>query len=118
MTSIKPKVQRKIISSLGKRAAMMRAPLSKDLRSQYGFKTASLRKGDTVLVARGDYTGHEGKVSSLVLSRMRMTIEGVSMKKMDGTNKPVYISPSKVTITKLDLSDKRRKRLFESRSKK
>ena len=118
MTSIKPKVQRKMLSSLDKRAGMMRAPLSKDLRSQYGFKTASLRKGDTALIARGDYTGHEGKVSSLILSRMRITVEGVNIKKMDGTNKFVYISPSKVTITKLDLSDKRRKQLFESRSKK
>ena len=118
MTSIKPKVQRKMLSSLDKRAGMMRAPLSKDLSSQYGFKTASLRKGDTVLVVRGDYRGHEGKVGSLILPRTRITIEGVNIKKMDGTNKSVYISPSKVTITKLDLSDKRRKKLFESKSKK
>ena len=118
MTSIKPKVQRKMNASFERRASMMRAPLSKDLSTQYGFKTASLRKGDTVLVSRGDYKGHEGKVISLIMPRNKITVEGVNIKKMDGTNKLVKISPSKVTITKLDLSDKRRKQLFELKSKK
>jgi hypothetical protein len=42
------------------------------------------------------------------------------MSKMDGTKKNVMISPSQVTITKLDLSDKLRKKSFDgkkSRSK-
>jgi large subunit ribosomal protein L24 len=118
LTSTKPKVQRKMNASLDRRVRMMRAPLSKDLSTQYGFKTAPLRKGDTVLVSRGDYKGHEGKVGSLIIPKMRITVEGVNIKKMDGTNKLVQISPSKVTITKLDLSDNRRKQLFESKSKK
>jgi large subunit ribosomal protein L24 len=103
---------------LNRRVRLMHAPLSKDLNTQYGFKTAALRKGDTVLVSRGDYKGHEGKVSSLIISKNKITVEGVNIKKMDGTNKLVQISPSKVTITKLDLSDKRRKNLFDLKSKK
>jgi large subunit ribosomal protein L24 len=96
----------------------MHAPLSKGLSAQYGFKTAALRKGDTVIVSRGDYKGHEGKVGSLIMSKNKITVDGVNIKKMDGTNKLVQISPSKVTITKLDLSDKRRKNLFDLKSKK
>lgn len=116
MTSIKPKIQREL-PSLHKRAKSMRAPLSEELRERYGTRTASLRKGDTVIITRGDYKGHEGKVSSLDLSKMRITIEGVTIKKMDGTTRPATIKPSKVMITKLDLSDKRRKEFFESRIK-
>lgn len=95
----------------------MRAPLSEELRERYGTRAAVLRKGDTVLIARGDYKGHEGKVSSVDLSKMRITVEGVTIKKTDGTTRPVPIKPSKVIITKLDLSDKKRKAIFESRIK-
>lgn len=114
MTSIKPKVQRKPLP-LHRRRKTIRAPLSKELRERYGTRTASLRKGDTVLIVRGDYKGHEGKVTSIDLSKMRITIEGVSIKKTDGTTRPAPIKPSKVIITKLDLSDKKRKAIFESR---
>lgn len=114
MTSIKPKFQRKALSEFSVKRKQIRAPLSKDLRSKYGKRTVSLRKGDTVLVTRGDYKGHEGKVSSVITSEMRITIEGVTAKKVDGTTIPVKISPSKVMVTKLDLSDKLRKSSFKS----
>ncbi|MGQ9759052.1 MAG: 50S ribosomal protein L24 [Candidatus Methanomethylicaceae archaeon] len=114
LVSIKPKAQRKALS---KRLKTIRAPLSEELREKYGTRTASLRKGDTVLIARGDYKGHEGKVSSVNLSKGRITVEGVTIKKMDGTTRPVPIKPSKVMIVKLDLSDKRRKAVFEARTK-
>ncbi|MDD1776408.1 MAG: 50S ribosomal protein L24 [Candidatus Methanomethylicus sp.] len=117
MTSTKPKVQRKALSQFEERVAALRSPLSKDLRAQYKVRTAHVRKGDTVIVTRGDYKGHEGKVSGINTSEMRITMEGVNMAKMDGTNKPVMIPPSKVKISKLDFSDKERKKVFESGAK-
>ncbi len=117
MTSIKPKVQRKAFSTFNKRVSTIRSPLAKDLRGQYKTRSVTVRKGDTVIVLRGDYKGHEGKVSGILTSDMKITIEGVNMAKMDGTNKPVSISPSKVKISKLDLSDKERKRAFEKGAK-
>jgi ribosomal protein uL24 len=117
LTSTKPRVQRLIGSSKEKAASLMRSPLSKDLRSEYGFGTISVRKGDTVTVTRGDYKDHEGKISSVVPSRLKITIEGISTKKQDGTTKPVFISTSKVKVTKLELSDKRRKNFLEERSR-
>lgn len=115
MKTTKPKLQRISQSSFAKKAKSMAAHLSKDLRVQYGTRSVGLRKGDTVRVTRGDYKGHEGKVSAIMISEGRVTIEGVTMKKMDGTTKPVMISPSKVMITKLDLSDKDRKRRLEGK---
>lgn len=94
---------------------LMRAPLSKELREKYGFRTATIRKGDTVLVMRGDYKGHEGKVISVNYSKGRITIEGINVKKADGSLRPVPIHPSKVMITKLDLTDKWRRDKFESK---
>ncbi len=114
MSSIKPKKQRKMLEEPNYRKRQIRAPLSKDLRSKYGKRTVSLRKGDTVQITRGDYKGHEGKVSSVDASAMRITVEGVNAKKMDGTTIPVMIPPSKVMVTKLDLSDKIRKASFKS----
>lgn len=113
MSSVKPKKQRKMLDEATYRKRQIRAPLSKDLRSKYGKRTVSLRKGDTVQVTRGDYKGHEGKVASVDISEMRITVEGVNAKKMDGTTIPVKISPSKVMVTKLDLSDKIRKDSFK-----
>src|SRR5512136_1134669 len=120
MTSIKPKVQRKSASTTDKKQRRMRAGLSKDLRSEYRVRGSSLRKGDTIRIDNGDYKGHEGKISSIDLTSLKITVEGVQMSKMDGTKKNVFVSPSQVTITKLDLSDKLRKKSFDekkSRSK-
>jgi large subunit ribosomal protein L24 len=118
MTSIKPNIQRKSASTAAMKKRRMMAGLSKDLRSEYGIRGSSLRKGDTVRIAKGDYKGHEGKVSSIDLPSMRITVEGVQISKMDGTKKNVAIYPSQVTITKLDLSDKLRKKSFEGKKSK
>ncbi len=115
MTSIKPKVQRKSASTINAQHQRMKAGLTKDLRSQYGVRSAAIRKGDTVRIAEGDYKGHEGKVSHVSLSILKITVEGVQMSKMDGTKKNVLISPSQVMITKLDLSDKLRKKSLEGK---
>jgi len=117
LTTNKPKAQRKSYSRLSTRMRAMRAPLSADLRSQYSLRTVQIRKGDSVSVVRGDYKGHEGKVTGVFSSEMRITVDGVNMPKMDGTNKPVLLPPSKVMVTKLDLSDKVRKESIEGSKK-
>jgi large subunit ribosomal protein L24 len=118
VTTTKPNIQRKAAASAETKKGLMRAGLSKDLRSEYGVRGSSIRKGDTVRIAKGDYKGHEGKVSSIDLSGMKITVEGVQISKMDGTKKSVQIPPSQVTLTKLDLSDKFRKKNFEAKKSK
>lgn len=94
---------------------LFNAPLSEELREKYGVKRLPVRKGDVVRVTRGDWRGHEGKVVEVDTKRVRIHVEGVQTKKADGS--PVFypIHPSKVLITKLDLSDPWRRKLIERR---
>ncbi len=118
MTSSKhPKKQRKFLynAPLHLRKKLLTAPLSEDLREKYGIKRLPVRAGDVVRIVRGDWKGHEGKVIEVDLSDYRIRVEGVTMKKADGT--PVFypIHPSKVEIVGLDLSDEWRKKIIERR---
>lgn len=77
-------------------------------------RAVPVRKGDTVLVIRGADKGHEGKVATTDTKSMTITIEGLTMKKADGTQVGRKIHPSNVIITKLDLSDPMRREKFEA----
>lgn len=94
---------------------MMASPLSRELRERNEFypRRLTVRKGDVVLVRRGGFEGHEGKVLDVDLKSLKITIDGVVYQKADNTAIPKPIDPSNVEIIKLDLSDKRRKKKFE-----
>ena len=93
----------------------MTAKLVRELREKLGIKRLPVRKGDVVRVVRGEWTGHEGKVVAVDYKKIALHIDGVTIKKADGT--PVYypIHPSNVMIVKLDLSDKFRRKIIERR---
>lgn len=79
---------------------------------KYARKNVPVRTGDTVQIMRGDYAGLEGKIRDINMKKYRITIEGVTKEKADGTKVFVPIHPSKVLIKKLNLDDKwRSKRL-------
>lgn len=90
------------------RQRFMGASLSKELTKEYGFSSLRVRKGDLVRILRGDAKGLEGKITKVDLSKGRIQIEGITQKKVDGSTVFIPIHPSKVEITKLDLSDKLR----------
>ncbi|KAG0661201.1 60S ribosomal protein L26A [Maudiozyma exigua] len=94
------------------RRVLMSAPLSKELRAQYGIKALPIRRDDEVLVARGAKKGQEGKVSSVYRSKFAIRVDKISKEKSNGASVPINIHPSKVVITKLHL-DKDRKALIE-----
>jgi large subunit ribosomal protein L24 len=85
--------------------------LSDDLRKEYKLRSLQVIKGDTVKVMRGDeeILGVEGKVASVITKTGRVTVEGVTIAKADGTQIARPVHASKVMITKLDLSDPKRK---------
>jgi len=95
---------------------MLAAHLSKELRQQYGFRSLPVRKGDTVMVIRGDHKGRTGKVTRVDTSKLRVYVEGITGEKMDGTKYLIPIHPSNLIITKLDLSDKARKKIIERKT--
>ncbi len=118
--SAKPSKQRKAFfnAPLHRRQKFMTAPLSPELREKYGIRRLPVRSGDTVRVMRGKWAGHEGKVVKVDLKNIRIHVEGVQIKKADGT--PVYypLHPSKVMIISLNLSDPRRREIIERKKAK
>ncbi len=91
------------------RHKLMSAPLSHELSASKGPKTLPVRRGDTILIKRGDNKGFEGKVSRVDLKSYRIYVEGLTREKVDGTNIFLPLHPSKVEIRNLNLDDKWRK---------
>ena len=96
---------------LNERYKRFAAPLSSKLKESHSTSTIPVRKGDTVMIMRGDRKGSEGKITQIDRKHYRIFIEGATREKVDGTNIPVPIHPSKVMITRLNLDDKRRKKI-------
>ena len=115
----KPSKQRKRLytAPLHIRYKLLAAPLAPELREKYGFRSLPVRVGDKVQVLRGDFKGFEGKVLSVNRKKFRITIEGITREKVDGTTINVPIHPSKVMITELNLDDKWRRKIIERKSK-
>lgn len=106
-TSKQPRKQRKARynAPLHKRQKFLRSLLSKELRKKYEKRNARVVKGDTVKVMRGAFSDIEGKVQSVSLKNGKITIDGVSVAKSDGSEVARPIHPSNVMITKLNLKD-------------
>src|SRR3989304_453923 len=94
------------------RHKLMSAPLSHELTASKGAKTLPVRRGDTILIKRGDNKGFEGKVSRVDLKAFRIYVEGLTREKVDGTNIFLPVHPSKVEIRNLNLDDKWRKNIL------
>ncbi len=115
MKTIKPTKQRKRLyqASVSERYRRFSAPLSSKLKESHGTNSVPIRKGDTVMIMRGDRRNTEGKVTQIDTQKYRIFVEGANREKVDGTSIPVPIHPSKVMITRLNLDDKWRKKILE-----
>jgi large subunit ribosomal protein L24 len=115
MKTTKPGKQRKKLhqASLSERYRRFSAPLSPKLKESHNTRSIPLRSGDTVKIMRGDRRGSEGKVQRVDRKNYRIFVEGVDREKVDGTKILIPIHPSKVMITRLNLNDKRRKKIME-----
>ncbi|QLG70911.1 hypothetical protein HG535_0A08570 [Zygotorulaspora mrakii] len=94
------------------RRSLLSAPLSKELKAQYGIRSLPIRREDEVLVTRGSKKGQEGKISSVYRLKFAVQIDKVNMEKSNGASVALNMHPSKVVITKLHL-DKDRKALIQ-----
>lgn len=108
-----PKKQRKgrANAPLHTRHRMVACHLDRALMQEYGTRSIPVKKGDTVKVMRGGegVKGTEAKVANVDLKSLKLTLEGITIAKADGTQKAKPIEPSNCIITKLDLSDPKRK---------
>lgn len=90
---------------LHERHKQVRAPLSKELRGEYGQRSVRVNVGDTVEVLRGDFAGEEGEVVIVDLRKAIINVEDVTLEKADGEEVPRPLDASNVRVTDLDLSD-------------
>ena len=117
--SKKPRKQRKFIYNADQhlRRKMLSAHLSKELRDKYHRRSFPVRKGDEVQIMRGKFKGKKGKVVKVDYKKYRIYIEGITIKKADGTERLFPIHPSNTMIVSLDLSDKKRVEALEKKLK-
>jgi large subunit ribosomal protein L24 len=92
------------------------AHLAGDLMERYDRRSFPLRKGDIVMIQRGSLKGHTGRVSAIDSTAMRINVDGANITKADGTQVPMKIHPSNVLVTKLDLTDLKRKAAIERKT--
>ena len=87
--------------------------LSKELIQKYNKRSMVVIKGDKVKVGRGQFKGHIGKVDSVNTRKSKVLISGIEIQKKDGSKALPYIAASNITITELNLEDKRRSKILE-----
>jgi large subunit ribosomal protein L24 len=92
--------------------------LAKDLKEKHSCKSMRVIEGDSVKVLRGEFKGIEGKVTKVSTEKRGIAIEGIKREKLKGGNVDIYIHPSNVVITSLNLEDKWRVNRLEGQKTK
>lgn len=112
--SKQPRKQRKYRARapLHVRQRMVSSHLDKKLRAQFKKRAAQVRKGDEVLVMRGEHAGKKGVVSEVDLKKLKIFVDSIKVKKVSGQETQAPLDPSNVMITKLVIEDKMRKKSF------
>ncbi len=110
MMSKKPSVSRKAMYNMPKHTAskQVASHLSEKLAKEFGARSLTLRKGDTVKIMRGAFASKEGKVSSVDRKTRKIFVEKVVLKKSNGEERQVPIDASNVMITDVDRTDRKR----------
>ncbi|KAJ1914381.1 60S ribosomal protein L26A [Mycoemilia scoparia] len=96
-------------ASGGERHRLMSSTLNKDLREKLGVRALPIRKGDEVIVQRGQFKGREGEVEAVYRKKWVIHIKGLAREKVNGSSVPVGVHPSNVAITKVYENEDRKK---------
>ena len=116
--SVQPRKQRKYLANapVHVRHKFLGARLSSVVSKQMGRRSLPVRKGDEVMIMRGSSKGMKGTVERVDLKKIKIFIEGIMAKKVDGSEVMKPIRPSNVMITKPNTSDKRRQKVLDRTS--
>ena len=108
--SVKPSKQRKYRynAPLHIMQKFLGVHLSKELRTKYGTRSIAVKKGDKVVVLRGQYRKKEGKIERVSLKNTKVHITGIEKIKRDGSKSLYPFNQSNLMIKELDTSDKKR----------
>jgi large subunit ribosomal protein L24 len=109
-SSTQPRKQRKYAANapLHLKKKLLTANLSKELRKKHNRRNIVAKKGDTVKIMKGKFKNKHGKIISIDVKTSKIKIEGIMVKKQDGSKVGVKIHPSNLQIIELNLEDKRR----------
>jgi len=98
---------------LHKKRKWISSHLAENLLLKYDRRSLPVVKGDTVKVMRGNYRGHEDKISKVNVRDQTVEIEGVTITTAKGTKIAKPIHASTLLITKLNITDKWRRQKLE-----
>ena len=109
-SSKQPRKQRKYTANapLHIKRKLLSVNLSKELRKEHKIRNIPVRKGDTVRITRGKFKKKQGKVTEVRVKTLDVIVEGIQIKKQDGSKVNVKLKPSNLQITELNLEDKKR----------
>jgi len=104
--SKQPRKQRKYRynSPLHLRKKFLNINLSKELRKLKKKRNIQVKKGDVVKIMRGKFKGKTGKIIEVDIKKSKVIIEGIQIKKKDGSKVNVRMQPSNLQI--IELSDR------------
>ena len=109
-SSKQPRKQRKYSANapLHIRKKFLSVNLSKGLRKKHGRRNIPVKKGDVIKIMRGKCKKKQGKVTEVNTKTSKISIEGIQVKKQDGSKVNVRLRPSNLQIIELNLEDKKR----------
>lgn len=115
MLSILPRKQRKALyeAPLHTRQKLVSAHLSKKLKEEFGRRSLAIRKGDKVKVMRGEFFGLMGNVKEVDLKKLKVIVEKIARKKVDGTEVLATFHPSNLQIIEANMEDKERQAIVK-----
>jgi len=87
--SKQPRKQRKYLANapLHIKNKFLSVNLSKELRKKYGKRNLRVKKGDKIKILRGKFKKRIGKVKEVKPKMSKIYIEGIQVKKQDGSKK-------------------------------
>ncbi len=99
-----------------KKRKYLSAPLSPNLRAEYGTRSMPVIADDTVSITKGDRKLAEGRVLRVNTKDMKIYVEGVTRTRQDGSTVQIPIRAENVMITRLNLDDVWRRDILERKS--
>lgn len=101
--SKQPRKQRKYLANapLHLRKKFVNVNLSKELRKKQNKRNMQIKKGDKVKIMRGGFKGKVGKILEVNLKKSKVIVEGIQVKKRDGSKANIKLQPSNLQIIEL-----------------
>ena len=109
-SSKQPRKQRKYKANapLHLKRKLLSVNLSRELRKKYSKRNIPVRKGDVVKIMKGKFKKKQGKVLEVKTKFEKIYVDGINIKKIDGSRVNVPLKSQNLQIIELNLDDKKR----------